>query len=415
MGVDAAGAQQAGHRGGDHFAGPLLFAADRDHHRKIGRDDLRIELQRQVLLVDQGDGPAPGAALGQGKVLFGQRLRPVKDGQHQPGLGQLGPAAADALGLHRVVGIPQAGGVEQIEADVPQLDRLLHHVPGGAGDGGDDGPVEAGQQVEQGGFARVGPAHDGAVHPFPQDGGCVIAADQLVQRGLDLGQGVPQGAGLQGGNVLLREIHPGGQMGLQAGQGLLLGGDLAGQGAAAGRVGQGSPLPPARRDQVHHRLGLGQAEFAVEEGAPGVLPRAGRDGPRPKAGFHQAAGHRGAPMAGQFHHVLAGIAVGRTEKQGDAVVKEVVPVGELPVQGGVTFGVRHPFAAVHRAEHPLRDGVALGPRQAHHRDAALAGGRRDGRNGSVFQHMLSTPFLLVLYHVPAENGTLARRRFVFHF
>ena len=75
-------------------------------------------------------------------------------------------------------------------------------------------------------------------------------------------------------------------MGLQAGQGLLLGGDLPGQGPAPGRVGQGGPLPPSRRDQVHHRLGLGQAELAVEQGAPGVLSRPGGYGPRRQAGFH---------------------------------------------------------------------------------------------------------------------------------
>src|SRR5699024_4734775 len=90
-------------------------------------------------------------------------------------------------------------------------------------------------------------------------------------------------------------------------------------------------------------------------------------------------------------HVLAGIAVGRPEKQGDAVVKKFFPVGKLPVQGGVAFGLGHLFAAVHGAEHLLRNAEALRPRQPHHRDASLAGGRRHGSNGAVFQHRISPP------------------------
>ena len=181
-------------------------------------------------------------------------------------------------------------------------------------------------------------------------------------------------------------------MGLQAGQGLLLGGDLPGQGPAPGRVGQGGPLPPSRRDQVHHRLGLGQAELAVEEGAAGVLAGGGGGGAGGKAGFHQAAGHRVAAVAGQLDRILAGVAVGGAEKQGDAVVKEVAAVRKLPVEGGIALCVGHPLAAIHRAKDLFGHPVAVGARQPHHRDAPLPRGGGDGCDRTVFHHAAS--FLL---------------------
>ena len=102
--------------------------------------------------------------------------------------------------------------------------------------GGDDGPVEPGQQVEQGGLARIGPPHDGTVHTLPQDSTGIIIPDEGVQLFLHGSQGGYQLGIPQRGNVLLREIHPGSQMGLQGGQDILFSPDL---------------LTPARRSGRH--------------------------------------------------------------------------------------------------------------------------------------------------------------------
>ena len=64
-------------------------------------------------------------------------------------------------------------------------------------------------------------------------------------------------------------------------------------------------------------------------------------------------------MAGKFHHILAGIAVGRTEKQGHALVKGFFPVHEMPEQRGVALSFFHLFCGVGRAEHPGSHSVAL--------------------------------------------------------
>ena len=95
-------------------------------------------------------------------------------------------------------------------------------------------------------------------------------------------------------------------------------------------------------------------------------------------------------MAGKFHHILAGIAVGRTEKQGHALVKGFFPVHEMPEQRGVALSFFHLFCGVGRAEHPGSHSVALCAGQAHHGNAARPGGRRDGGNGRSL-HTASFP------------------------
>ena len=249
-GLNVVGAQQAGNSSGDHSAAPLFLAADREHHGKIACNDLCVKLSGLVLFVDQCNGRTTGAPLRQRKILPGQGLRAIEHRQDQPRLFQLFPAAADALGLDRILGLPQTGRVEQVQPDVPQTDGLLHHIPGGARHGGDDGPVEPGQQVEQGGLARIGPPHDGTVHTLPQDCTGIVIPDEGVQLSPHGSQSGYQLGILQRGNVLLGEIHPGSQMGLQGGQGILFSPDLLRQRAVQGGIGQRRTLSAIGRDQI---------------------------------------------------------------------------------------------------------------------------------------------------------------------
>ena len=181
MGVDLVGPQQAGYRRRDDLPRPFFLTADRQHHRKIGCDELGVEPGGLVLFVDQRDGRTTRAALSQLQVLPGRALRAVEDGEDKPRLVQLLPAAADAFGFDLVFRLTQTGGIEEVQPDVAQLDGLLHHVAGGSGHRRDDGPVESGQQVEQGGFARIGLAHDGTVHALAEDSARIVALDEGVQ------------------------------------------------------------------------------------------------------------------------------------------------------------------------------------------------------------------------------------------
>ena len=179
-------------------------------------------------------------------------------------------------------------------------------------------------------------------------------------------------------------------MGLQGGEGILLFPDLAGQRTGQGRIGQRCPLPPVGRDQVHDRFGLRQAQLAVQKGAAGVLAGGGRLRTGGKAGFHQPPRHRISAVAGKLHHVLAGVAVGRAEKQGHALVKGFFPVHKMPEQCGVALGLFHFFCGVGRAEHPGRHLIALRTGEPHHGNAARPGGRCNGGNGRSL-HTASFP------------------------
>ena len=179
-------------------------------------------------------------------------------------------------------------------------------------------------------------------------------------------------------------------MRLQGGQLGFLGVDLFRQRTAQRGVCQRCPLPPVCRDQVHDRFGLGQAQLAVQEGAAGVLAGSGRLRTGGKAGFHQTAGHRISAVAGKLHHILAGIAVGRAEKQSNALVKGFFPVHEMPEQRGVALGLFHFFCRVCRVEHPGSHLIALRTGEPHHGNAACPGGRCNGGNGRSL-HTASFP------------------------
>ena len=86
------------------------------------------------------------------------------------GLLDLGPGALDADLLDGVVGVAQAGGVDEVDGYAFDADLLDDAVAGGAGDGGDDGNFGAGQGVEQAGLADVGCAGKHDVQTLAQAG-----------------------------------------------------------------------------------------------------------------------------------------------------------------------------------------------------------------------------------------------------
>ena len=95
-------------------------------------------------------------------------------------------------------------------------------------------------------------------------------------------------------------------------------------------------------------------------------------------------------MAGKLHHIFAGVAVRRAEKQGHALVKQLFTVGKMPEQSGIALGILHLLCGIGRAEHPRRHLIALCAGKPHHSNAACARCRCDCGNGRSL-HTASFP------------------------
>ncbi len=102
----------------------------------------------QIGLVQQNDGVLVlQAQVNDGLVFLRQPLRTVADEEHQVGVFDSILGALNADGFHGVFGLPDARGVNKPQPGGAQHDGFFHGVPGGAGNVGDDGPVEACQGI----------------------------------------------------------------------------------------------------------------------------------------------------------------------------------------------------------------------------------------------------------------------------
>jgi hypothetical protein len=81
--------------------------------------------------------------------------------QHQIGRFRPRPRAFDAFQLDRILGLPNAGGVEQRHRPATEIEMHLDHVARGAGIRRHDRRLALGDPIEQRGFAGIGWAGDG--------------------------------------------------------------------------------------------------------------------------------------------------------------------------------------------------------------------------------------------------------------
>ena len=189
--------------------------------------------------------------------------------------------------------IPHTGGVKQVQPDagIPQHHGLLQHIAGGARNGGHNGAVKPGQQVQQGAFAHIGAAQQHTVHPAAQNRPGPVPGNQLVQRVLLLAQCGDQLCLRYLRHILLRVVNPGGQVGSQRLQSGLDARNALCQRAVQSGLCQRCPLPPFGGDDLHHGFGLGQAHAAVFQCAAGKLAGAGGRSTGQVQRFQQALGH----------------------------------------------------------------------------------------------------------------------------
>ena len=194
-------------------------------------------------------------------------------------------------------------------------------------------------------------------------------------------------------------------MGLQGRQSIFLGRYLPGQRTVQGGICQRGPLSAIGGDDVHDSFGLGQTELAVQESAAGVLAGSGRRRARRNAGFHQSPGDSTAAVAGKLHHILAGVAVGRAEKQRHALIESLFPLHERTEHGRIAFGVRDFFGWVGRTEHLRCHFIAFRAGQPHDGDAARTRSGSNGRNGRMLHLLpsLCADEYSIFYHEPPKK------------
>ena len=107
--------------------------------------------------------------------------------QHSIGLANLVPRAgnSDTFDFVHIGVIAQACGVHHMQRHALNLNRLLHHISRGAGNGRDDGQLGACQCVEQRAFARVRLTRNDHANTFAQQralfGLCQHACEVLLQ------------------------------------------------------------------------------------------------------------------------------------------------------------------------------------------------------------------------------------------
>ena len=179
-------------------------------------------------------------------------------------------------------------------------------------------------------------------------------------------------------------------MRLQGGKRFLLCVDLFCQRTGKGGICQRRPLSAVCGDQVHHRLCLRQAQLAVQKSTAGVLAGCCRLCSRCKTRLHQPLRHRIAAVAGQLHHILAGVAVRGTEKQCHTLVKGLALLHKIAEQCRIALCLPHLFGGICRKKHLFCHSIALCAGQAHHCNAPCSGSCGDGGNGCFLHGKFSS-------------------------
>ena len=195
--------------------------------------------------------------------------------QHDVGIGNGVPGTCNAHLLDHVLAVAQAGGVDDVDRYTFNLDGLLDLVTRGAGNGRHYGQLGTGQGVEERGLAGIGlPGNDHA-DAFAQQGALARLLQDQLQTGKDVVE-LALGIGfLQEVDLFFGKIQRGLDQHAQVDEGVLDCMDAPGKYPGQRLAGTTRRRLGAGVNQVGNRLGLGQIELVVEEGALGKFTRLG--------------------------------------------------------------------------------------------------------------------------------------------
>ena len=282
-------------------------------------------MDSQVALVQNKQ---PGRGEGRGGVVFYPGHGGIRHFQNQI-CGFKRPVGAGNASLFNDVGrFSHACRINQPQSQSGHLDGFLHRVPRGSGNIADNGPVISQQGIQQAGFSHIGRSGDRRADAFPQQASAFGSFEEGGQFFLHAPEARQQIGGGVRGNVFIRKINIGLNVGQHMNQVVFqfvhLGADASVQLGLRGFQGQVAP----GGNHIHHGFRLGQVHAPVQEGPFCELSRFRWGGPALVEAFQQAVRHQHAAMAGDFHGVFPRI-TGRSRKPGD---ERLVNGGSLCVQ-----------------------------------------------------------------------------------
>lgn len=256
-------------------------------------------------------------------IVHAHALSVIKQEPHEVGTFDGLPGAADALGLNGIVGVAQAGGVDQGDRQAIEGEVFTQHITGGAGHLGDDGCINPGQLVEQGRLADIGRAAEHDLQALLQHPPALRVDGQLPQRLGQARQPVVQVGIGQPVDILVGEIECALDEHARRDQAFGQRCDACGKAPFQRLERSLGGACRAGIDQIDDGFGLRQIELAIDKSALRELTGPGNAGTEDAGRAQQAIKCGGAAVALQFDHILAGERGGRREAQHQAPVERL--------------------------------------------------------------------------------------------
>ena len=336
--------------------------------------------RREVLLVDSNEEWTTGQGRDGGFVFVVKRSCGVEDEENDVGFGHGFAGFGDAEGFDLVGSQAQAGGVDEFDGDAFERDAFGDEVAGGAGRGGDDGPVALDETVEKRRLTGVGAAYDGQAEAFADDAAVGEGLFERLEGGLD---------GLNLGDDLVvweevdlvwivfgGEVDAGFEGGDEVCKLLFYWEDEAGEGACEMLGGDAGLVEGRGLNEVVDGFGLGEVEAAGEEGALGEFAGFGESGAGGNALAEEMVEQDGGAVGGDFDYVFGGVGVGGLEPGDDGLVESLAcAIKDFP-EAGLGGG-----EGVAELEERFGEGAGVGTGEPDDTDAAASGRGGDGDDG----------------------------------
>jgi hypothetical protein len=236
-----------------------------------------------------------------------------------------GADSSHAQTFHRILGVPESGGVKKPQGQAAPFATHLQDVPSGARDFCNNGPILPGQGIEKGALPSIGTTHYGQANAVPQVlarlGAYMFHVEPFAERLEDRCQ-VFQ---IQVDSLVFSIIHHGFGPGHPGGQCEAGFRDPSGLGPGPG-LGHSKLGVGFGRDQVPKGLGFQQTLLAIQEGSSGELARFGQAHAQGAQIAQQPPNQERVAVGLELDDVLSGVTVWLWEIQYQGALTKPVPL-----------------------------------------------------------------------------------------